>query len=73
MAGERLSIRPADRDERLRRYAELRDQGVLHAEAAREVGVAYDGAGAVYERWYRSERGLPAPRRPRWWAGPWSM
>jgi hypothetical protein len=71
MAGKRLRISAADRDERLERYAGLRDQGVLRADAAREVGVSYSGAGAVYERWYLSVRGLPPPRSPCQRAGPW--
>ena len=74
MAGKRLRISPADRDERLRRYAELRDQGVLRADAAREAGLASacEGAGAAYERWYCADRGLrpPAPRRGN---GPWLL
>ena len=60
------SRKPADRDERLRQYAELRDRGLSRREAARQVGVADDGAGAVYERWYVSDRGLPPPQRGRW-------
>jgi hypothetical protein len=71
MAGQRLKISAADRDERLGRYAELRDQGMLRADAAREVGVSYSGAGAVYERWYLSDRGLPPRRSPCLRAGPW--
>ena len=66
MADKRPSRKPADRDERLRRYAELRDQATPRTEAARQVGVAYDGAGKVYERWYLSNRGLPRPQRGRW-------
>jgi transposase len=66
MTPKRPSTKPADRDERLRRYAELRDQGMTRAEAARHVGVAYDGAGTVYERWYLSDRGLPPPQQTRW-------
>lgn len=66
MADKRPSRKPADRDERLRRYAELRDQGTPRTEAARQVGVAYDGAGKVYERWYLSNHGLPRSQRGRW-------
>ena len=66
MASKRPSIKTSDRDKRLHRYAELRDLGISRGEAAREVGVAYDGAGTVYERWYRSDRGLPPPQRGRW-------
>lgn len=66
MAARRPSTRTADRDERLRRYAELCDQGIPRREAAQEVGVSCDGAGAVYERWYVSDRGLPPPQRRRW-------
>lgn len=46
MTGKRLSTRPADRAERLRRYSELRDQGMTRGQAAQEVGVDYLGAGA---------------------------
>lgn len=63
MTGKRLSTRPADRAERLRRYKELRDQGMTRVEAAQEVGVDYYRAGAVYERWYLADRGLPRPPR----------
>lgn len=63
VTGKRLSKRPADREERLRRYAEMRDQGVTRGDAAREVGVDYFGAGAAYERWYLAARGLPRPPR----------
>lgn len=70
MAGQRLSTKTAARDERLRRYAELRDRGMPRSEAVREVGVAFEGAGAAYERWYRSDRGLP-PRPTRRANTPW--
>lgn len=64
MTAKRISTRPADRDERLRRYAELRDEGMTRGEAAQEVGVDYYGAGAAYERSYRADRGLPPRTRP---------
>lgn len=35
----KLPRTPADRDEGLQRYAQLRDQGTRRADAAREVGV----------------------------------
>lgn len=70
MARKRPSTRPADRDDRLHRYAELRDQGTSRSEASREVGVSYEGAGAVYERWYLADRGLPRPHKPQW-PDPW--
>lgn len=49
--------------ERLERYAELRDTGMLPVEAGREVGVSDETRGK-YERWYRRER-LHLPAGPR--------
>lgn len=66
MTARKPSNNPADRDERLRQYAELRDHGAPRSEAAHKVGVAYYGAGAAYERWYLADRGLPPPQRGRW-------
>lgn len=63
MTGKRVSPKTVARDERLRRYAELRDEGVTRGDAARELGVEYFGAGAAYERWYLADRGLPLPPR----------
>ena len=64
MTGKRPST-AAERDERLRQYAQLRDQGIRRFDAAREVGVA-SRAGDIYERWYRQQRGLPPPRQQYW-------
>lgn len=66
MAARKPSRKQIARDARLLRYAELRDQGVLRSDAARQVGVTYEGAGRGYERWYRSVRGLPPGQRASW-------
>ena len=61
----RLGAKPMSdgRARRTARYAELRDQGVRPADAAREIGIG-DSACKAYERWHRSVRGLP-PRTTR--------
>ena len=48
-----VSRRTEERDARLARYAELRESGILPADACRKVGVAYSSIGSIYERWYR--------------------
>jgi hypothetical protein len=45
------------RDERLKRYAGLRDEGMRAVDAARELGMG-DTTREVYERWYREQRNL---------------
>lgn len=53
----------ANQAERMRQYAELRDGGMRYVDVARELGME-ERAGRRYERWYRSERGLPPAGSP---------
>jgi hypothetical protein len=52
--------------ERLERYASLRGEGVLPADAATEVGIRSFKSAKAYERWYRRERRGLADRPQTW-------
>lgn len=54
-----VKARQEKQAEKFDRYCELRDQGVLPADAALEIGVARKPTGQRYELAYRKARGLP--------------
>jgi hypothetical protein len=61
MSGSERGVEARQRKqaEKFGRYCELRDQGILPADAAVEIGVAPRPTGQRYEVAYRKARGLP--------------